>query len=60
LFSYRVVLDLKVQERRTGAILALDHAESTATDITLPNATRVAQADAVDQLAERILPLLAQ
>ena len=58
--SCRVVLDLKVQERRTGDILALDHAESTAADIALPGAIRAAQADAVDQLAERILPLLAQ
>jgi TolB-like protein len=60
LFTCRAVFDLKVQERRTGAILALDRAESSVTDVTVPGALRTAQADAVDQLAERILPLLAQ
>jgi TolB-like protein len=60
LFSCRAVLDLKVQERRTGNIIALDHQESTATDIASPGAIRAAQAGAVDSLAERILPLLAQ
>lgn len=60
LVSSRAVLDLKMQERRTGALLALDHAESTATDIISRTAIRAAQADAVDQLAERILPLLAK
>ena len=60
LYSCRAVLDLKVQDRRTGTILALDRAESTVTDSTIPGALRTAQADAVDQVAERILPLLAQ
>jgi Curli production assembly/transport component CsgG len=60
LISCRVVFDVKVQERRTGRIIPLEHQESTATDIALPAALRTAQADAVDSLAERILPLLAQ
>jgi hypothetical protein len=60
LFCCRAVFDVKVQERRTGNITALDHQDSTAADIALPGAIRAAQADAVDQLAERILPLLAQ
>jgi TolB-like protein len=60
LISCRVVFDVKVQERRTGNIIALDHQESHSSDIALPCALRAAQADAVDKLAERILPLLAQ
>jgi TolB-like protein len=60
LYSCRVVFDLKVQERRTGVILTLDRSESTTVDGTVPGALRAAQADAADQLAERILPLLAQ
>ena len=60
LFSCRAMFDLKVQDRRTGSIITLDHQESSATDIALTGASRAAQADAVDQLAERILPLLAQ
>jgi hypothetical protein len=58
--SCRAVLDLKVQERRTGAIFVLDHQESDATDVTRVGANHSAQAAAVDALAERILPLLAQ
>jgi hypothetical protein len=59
-FSCRATLDLKVQERRSGNIIALDHQESDATDVTRVGANHLAQVEAVDRLAERILPLLAQ
>ena len=60
LFSYRSVIELKVQERRTGNILCFDRQESTATDVSRPGADRLSQVNAVDELAERVLPLLAQ
>jgi hypothetical protein len=60
MYSCRVVVDLKAQERRSGVILALDRSESTATDSTVPGGVQAAQADAADQLAERILPILAE
>lgn len=60
LFSSRAGIDLKVQERRTGNIVARDHQESDATDVARISANHSAQAEAVDALAQRILPLLAQ
>jgi TolB-like protein len=59
-YSSRGVLELKVQERQTGRIIAFDHQESVATDPGQRVANRGAQVNAVDDLAERILPLLAQ
>ncbi len=60
LFSFNTVIDLKIQERRTGNILDFDHQEATATEASMANAGRSAQVNAVDALAERVLPLLAQ
>ena len=60
LFSFRAVIELKVQERRTGNIITFDRQESTATDAAKAGANRSAQVNAVDALAERILPLLAK
>lgn len=60
LYSPRGVIDLKVQERRTGKIITFDRQESAATDPSKKTAIRAAQANAVDALAERVLPLLAQ
>jgi TolB-like protein len=60
LFSARVVIELKVQERRSGDIIAFDRQESTATDVTRASADRSAQVNAVDALAERVLPLVAK
>jgi TolB-like protein len=59
-FSYRAVIELKVQERRSGNIIIFDRQESTAIDATRAGADRSAQVNAVDALAERILPLLAK
>ncbi len=60
LVSFRAVIELKVQERRTGTILAFDRQESWATDASKAGANRSAQVNAVDALAERIVPLLAK
>lgn len=59
-FSCAAVLDAKVQGRTTGDILALDHEDSTASDLTPTGAEGAAQIKAVDELAARIIPLLAQ
>jgi hypothetical protein len=58
--SFRAVIELKVQERRTGNIIAFDRQEGTATDADKVSANRSAQVNAVDALAGRILPLLAK
>ena len=58
LSSSRAVIELKVQERRTGNILLFERQEATATDVAMPAAARAAQVNAVDALAERVLPLL--
>lgn len=60
IFSFRTVIELKVQERRSGTIVAFDRQEGTATDSTRAGADRSSQVNAVDTLAERILPLLAK
>jgi len=60
LFSYHDVVDLKVQERRTGTILAVEHQVGSATQDADMAARSAAKIDAVDTLAEKIFPLLAK
>ena len=60
LYSFQAVIELKVRERRSGNIICFDRQECTATDATKVGASRAAQVNAVDALAERILPLLAK
>ena len=60
LVSSSAVIELKIQERRSGNLLAFDRQECSATDIGAPTAGRMAQVNAVDGLAERVLPLLGQ
>jgi TolB-like protein len=60
LFSSRTVVEVKVQQRRTGNIVIIDRQVGNAVDIGRMTARRNSQAQAVDGLAERILPLLAQ
>jgi hypothetical protein len=60
LFSFRAIVEAKVQERRTGTILAYDRQTGDAVDIAKTTADRAAQVRAVDGLAERVLPLLAK
>ncbi len=60
LHSEHAVIEMKVQERRTGLIIAMDRQESVAINPTQMGAQRAAQALAVDELAARFLPLLAK
>jgi len=60
LYSMRSVIDLKMQERTTGNIIGFDHQDATATDGTSAGANRTSIVNAVDALAERVLPLLAK
>jgi TolB-like protein len=60
LASSRAVIELKVQERRTGNILLFDRQEATASDAAMSAAQGAAQVNAVDALAERLFPLLAK
>ena len=60
LFTRRSVLDIKVQERRSGAILAFEHEAGSAADPTQAGADRAAVVNAVDAVAEKVLPLLAK
>jgi hypothetical protein len=60
LFSSSYALNVKIQERRTGSIIAFDHQESAATEAGQAAATAAAQIKTVDDMAERILPLLAK
>jgi TolB-like protein len=60
LVTSRATIALKVQERRTGNIIALDRQESTATGTGAMVVESAAQIKAVDDLAERIIPLLAK
>jgi len=60
LMTFKVVVDIKVQERRTGKIIAFDRQTAEGVDVSRVSAERSAMASAVDILAERILPVLAQ
>jgi TolB-like protein len=60
LLTGRATVDLKIQERRTGNIIGFDSQEATATDLGGTAASKAAVIKAADELAERILPLLAQ
>jgi TolB-like protein len=60
LFTCSYSMDVKIQERRSGSIIAFDRQESSATDAGQGAATTAAQVKTVDDLAERILPLLAK
>jgi hypothetical protein len=59
-FSSHATLEIKAQERRTGKILSFDRQENVAADIGEQMAARKALENATDELAERLLPLLAQ
>ena len=60
LFSGRLILTVKAQDRRTGTILILDRQEYTASEGSAKGAERSAEVGAVDEIAERILQVLAQ
>ena len=58
--TFRAVLDVKVQERKTGKIILYDRQSAESVDTSRVGAERSAIAKAVDELAERVLPVLAQ
>ncbi len=60
LISCIAVVEIKAQERRTGDILVLDRQQSEAVDIGKSSAGKAAMLNATDDLAERLLPLLAK
>jgi hypothetical protein len=60
LLTGRATVAVKIQARRTGEIIGFDNQESTATDIGGSAAAKTALFMAADELAERILPLLAK
>ena len=60
LISCRSRIELKVQERRDGRILAVDRQTSVAVDIAEQAAAKSALQNAADEVAERILPKLVQ
>jgi len=60
LLSIDASLDMKIQECKTGRIIAITHQEGIATGVGEVVLDKMSQVNAVDALAERILPLLAQ
>jgi TolB-like protein len=58
--SCNYAMDVKIQERRSGKILALEHQEGNATETGKSAARTAAQINAADGLAGKILPLLAK
>jgi hypothetical protein len=60
MYPVRTVVEAKAQERRSGKIIAIDREIADAVDIGKMTAQRSSQARAVDAVAEKILPLLAQ
>ncbi len=60
LFSCRTIITVKLQDRRTGAILLFDRQEFTASEPGAKAAERSGQIGVVDEISERFLPVLAQ
>ena len=60
LFSFQCVDEVKVQDRRTGAILAFVHEEATGTDASSSAAKQASRVNVIDAVAEKVLPLLAK
>jgi hypothetical protein len=60
LVSGHAILEIKAQQRTTGKILSLDRQEGIAVDISEEMAAKQALQNVTDDLAERLLPLLAQ
>jgi Curli production assembly/transport component CsgG len=58
--SGHAILEIKAQQRTTGKILSLDRQEGIAVDMSEGIAAKQALQIATDDLAERLLPLLAQ
>lgn len=59
LVTFTASLEVKVQDRRSGKIIAFERQESTATDVGVQLANRLARSNSADDLMEKLLPLLA-
>ncbi len=59
-FSCTALLEIKAQDRRTGKIFSFDRQESVAADIGKQTAIQKALENATDDLAGRVLPILAR
>ena len=60
LFTWQNVMELQVRDRRSGNLITLEHQVDSASEISLKGAQRAAIINAIDSLAERVLPLLAK
>jgi TolB-like protein len=60
LYSYTEPMDIKVQERRTGNILAVEHLVGSATDVAERAAMMASEVEAVHLACEKVLPLLSK
>ncbi len=60
LFSGSAEVEVQAQERASGKIVAIAHQKNVALDIGKETAATMALQNATDELAERLLPLLAQ
>jgi TolB-like protein len=60
LVSCRSRIELKARERATGKILVVDRQTSVAVDISEQNAAKAALENAADELAARLVPILAK
>jgi TolB-like protein len=60
LYSFTDPVDVKVQERRTGNILAIEHQVGSATDIAWWGCMMASEVNAIQMVAEKILPLLSK
>ena len=60
LFTWQEIIELQVQDRRSGKIITLEHQAVSVSDASPKGAQRAAIIKAVDTLAERVLPLLAK
>jgi TolB-like protein len=60
LVTSRAILGLKIQERRTGIIICFERQESTVTGVGAMVVEPASKVKAVDDMVERILPVLAK
>lgn len=60
LFICHSTVAVKVQERATGRIIAFERQESSAMDLGRQTSGKLARANAADELAARLIPILSQ
>jgi hypothetical protein len=60
LVSCRSTIVVKVQERATGRIISFDRGEESAIDLGAQTANKLAREKAADEIARRLIPVLAE